>query len=131
MSFSYRLSAASAIRLSVLRRTGSPHWRRCPPRRGHRPGHYGPVDSRTGTGAAGVNHTTIGAIASVRKTRRSPGRVVRHQARGRHTVTLAQLTGRPLPAGTYILEVTVLDSSGAPVSRQHVKFWLFTSSTGR
>jgi hypothetical protein len=46
-------------------------------------------------------------------------------------VTLAQLTGRPLPAGTYILEVTVLDSSGAPVSRQHVKFWLFTSSTGR
>jgi len=127
MSFSYRLSAASAVRLSVLRRTGSPHWRRCPPRRGHRPGHYGPVDSRTGPGAAGVNNTTIGSIASVRHRRRSPGRVVRRQARGRHTVTLAQLSGRPLPAGTYILEVTALASSGAPVSRQHVKFWVFTS----
>jgi hypothetical protein len=131
MSFSYRLSAASTVRLSVLRRTGSPHWRRCPPRRGHQPGHYGPVDSRTGPGAAGVNNTTIGSTASVRKPRRSPGRVVRHQARGRHTLTLAQLTGRPLPAGTYILQVVALDSSGAPVSRQHVKFWVFTSVNAR
>jgi hypothetical protein len=52
---------------------------------------------------------------------------VRHQAPGRHTLTLAQLTGRPLPLGTYILEVTALDSSGAPVSREHVKFWVFAS----
>jgi Big-like domain-containing protein len=131
MRFSYRLSAASTVRLSVLRRTGSPHWRRCPPRRGHQPGHYGPVDSRTGPGAAGVNNTTIGSVASVRKPRRSPGRVVRHQAPGRHTLTLAQVTGRPLPAGTYILQVTALDSSGAPLSRQHVKFWVFTSATAR
>jgi hypothetical protein len=125
MRFSYRLSDAAAVRLTVRRRTGSPRWASCPARRGRTPLPYTDVSSRTEHGKAGENQTQIGPAPRTRAARRL--QLVRKHAGARGTVTLRRLlAGTRLLPGTYVLTVVALDAAGHPTSERHVKFWVYS-----
>jgi fructan beta-fructosidase len=125
MRFSYRLTAAAAVRLTVRRRNGSPKWTSCPARRGKTPFPYTDVGSRTENGKAGENQTQIGSAARIRAARRL--QLVRKHRHTHGKVTLARLlAGKRLLPGTYVLAVAALDEAGRPTSERHVKFWVFS-----
>ena len=121
LRFTYRLSAAAPVRITVRRRKGSPRWRACPPRSGKRSFPYTTVGARTESGRGGTNRSELGTArpSAVRSATllRAPG--------SSGTATLAQVTrGRSLTAGTYLLQVTSLDAAGRAVSRKQLKFWV-------
>jgi endonuclease/exonuclease/phosphatase family metal-dependent hydrolase len=120
--FTYRLSKAAPVRITVRLRKGSPRWRSCPPRAGKRASVYTTVGSRGEDGREGTNRTELGTAraSAVRGGTLRPAAAVRAGA-----ATIAQVTrGRRLRPGTYILEVATLDATGRTVSRKHFKFWV-------
>jgi hypothetical protein len=123
MRFTYRLTAAAAVRLTVRRRSGSPAWTSCPARRGKQPFPYSDVGSWNEDGHAGDNRTDIGSAARAAGVRRVV--VTRKRPRVRGTVSLRRLlTGKHLRAGTYVLAVASLDDAGHVTSQRRVKFWV-------
>jgi PKD repeat protein len=111
LSFSYRLTAAARVRVTVLRRSGSPRWTKCPKTRERKPGRYVSVGSATRNGSAGTTTAALGATA-------------RASAAGTVQLTLKR---KRLTPGTYMLEVSTLDAAGRIASTKRVKFWVVRS----
>jgi predicted extracellular nuclease len=121
LRFTYRLSAAAPVRITVRRRKGSPRWRSCPKRAGKRSAPYNQVAGRGESGRPGINRSELG---TARPSAVRSGSAREPHAGRRGGASIAQVVGaRRLKAGTYLLEVTSLDEAGRPVSRKHVKFW--------
>jgi hypothetical protein len=130
MRFTYRLTAAAPVRLTVRRRNGSPAWTFCPPRRGKKPFPYTDVDTWNEDGQAGQNRTDIGTAD--RRTGARKLVVTRKRPHARGTVALKRmLQGKRLRAGTYVLAVASLNDKGRVTSERHVKFWVVTPRSSR
>ena len=120
---SNRLTAAAPVRLTVLRRNGSPAWSSCPARRGKKPYPYTDVEAWNEDGQAGENRTDVGTAARIARARKVVVTRKRPQARG--TVSLkSMMRGKHLRAGTYVLAVASLDDTGRVTSERRVKFWV-------
>ena len=130
MRFTYRLTAAAPVRLTLRRRNGSPAWTSCPARRGKKPYPYTDVDTWNEDGRAGENRTDVGTAARTARARKVV--VTRKRPHVRGTVSLkSMLRGKHLRAGTYVLAVASLDDTGRVTSERHVKFWVVRPRTAR
>lgn len=127
LRFTYTLSAESNVRVTLRRRVESSPRDACPKPSGRVPGTYTDVDSRFAVGATGPNDLVLGSAARRRPTRDRT--VTGRQAAGRAGVTLAQVAGeRPLPPGTYRLEVATLDEIGRAANTAQVRIWVLNPS---
>jgi hypothetical protein len=129
LSFSFVLSEAASLRLTILRRLNSGVQRRCPAVRVRGPeGRLGPpmvVDIAPG---AGPGATSLGPEGEVVAARAQPRRlsrlaVTRRLKSGRRRIVLRQAPTTLVP-GTYIATATASTADGRRSATLFVKFWV-------
>ena len=121
LAFSFNLSQAANVTLSVLHRVGSPAWAKCPRPHGHTVSNYRSVGTFGALMPAGQQTTSLGSAARARHLGISA-----QLSRGHHRVDLARIASKHLAPGTYVLAVKATNSAGESSAVQYVKFWVFS-----
>jgi hypothetical protein len=121
LAFSFRLSEVANVTFAVLYRVGSPAWRKCPPVRGHTPSTYRSVGEVGALEPAGQQTDSLGTAARARPL----GTVVR-LVPGRRRISLAQISQKRLPPGTYVVSAKAVNSAGQASGVDYAKFWVIS-----
>jgi hypothetical protein len=135
LSFSFDLSEAATLRLTIQRRLNSGVLGSCPSRR--KPGQAGRlgtpvvVDVPSAAGPAttivGDEGEAIAARAAWARSRRSALTLTRRMGTGRHRFVLAQAPTTLAP-GTYVATATATSADGRRSGVLKVKFWVLRGS---
>jgi len=128
LSFSFVLSDAATVRLSIQRRLNSGGQRLCPPVRVKgAEGRLGPptiVDVPSGVGAGAATVGDEGeAVAAAASVRHRAVTLTRRLQAGRRRVVLRQAP-RTFAPGTYVVTATATAPDGRRSASPRVKFWV-------
>jgi hypothetical protein len=132
LSFSFALSEAASVRLTVQRRLNSRVQDRCPTRSAPgEPGRLGSpivVDVVAGAGPLSVRFgDEAGSFARAARGRRDGATVSRRMSSGRRRIVLQRSSARLRP-GTYVARATAASSDGRRSATLKIKFWVLGTS---